>query len=112
MKKLISTCYAGSPIARQQLSLFDEDIPAPKRKPYCATITEFRDFKEDGRRDILDIEYILTHNKGGSLRVLEGDDKGRRFIRVNGVRWFTNLERSRYIEMLGLDRYIADNPKP
>ena len=73
IKKLIATCYAGSPIAQQQLSLFDDDIPAPKRKPYCAIITELRDFNGDGRRDILDIQHILTHNEGGSLRVLQGD---------------------------------------
>ena len=73
LKKLISTCYAGSPIAQQQLSLFDEDTPAPKRKPYCAEITSLEDFNGDGRKDLLDIEYILKHNVGGRLRILKGD---------------------------------------
>lgn len=73
LKKLIATCYAGSPIAQQQLSLFDEDTPAPKRKPYCAEITSLEDFNGDGRKDLLDIEYILKHNVGGRLRILKGD---------------------------------------
>ena len=73
LRKLIATCYAGSPIAQQQLSLFEEDTPAPKRKPYCAQITSLEDFNGDGRKDYLDVEYILQHNVGGSCRVLEGD---------------------------------------
>ena len=73
LKKLIATCYAGSPIAQRQLSLFDDDTPAPSRKPYCAIINEMKDYNGDGRTDLLDAEYILQHGVGGSLRVLEGD---------------------------------------
>ena len=73
LRKLIATCYAGSPIAQQQLSLFEEDTPAPKRKPYYAEITSLEDFNGDGRKDYLDVEYILKHNVGGSCRILEGD---------------------------------------
>ena len=73
IKKLTATCYAGSPIAQRQLSLFEEDIPAPKRKPYCATITDYRDWNGDGRTDLQDIRYMLEHQKGCSVRVLDGD---------------------------------------
>ena len=73
LKKLIATCYAGSPIAQRQLSLFDENLPSPKRKPYCAVIESLQDYNGDGRKDLLDIEYILKHNEGGELRVLKGD---------------------------------------
>ena len=73
LKKLTATCYAGSPIAQQQLSLFDENLPSPKRKPYCAVIESLQDYNGDGRKDLLDIEYILKHNEGGELRVLKGD---------------------------------------
>ena len=73
IKKLTATCYAGSPIAQRQLSLFEEDIPTPKRKPYCATITDYRDWNGDGRTDLQDIRYMLEHQKGCTVRVLEGD---------------------------------------
>ena len=73
IKKLTATCYAGSPIAQQQLSLFEEDTPAPKRKPYCATITDYRDWNGDGRTDLLDIRYMLEHQIGCTVRVLDGD---------------------------------------
>ena len=73
IKKLTATCYAGSPIAQRQLSLFEEDIPTPKRKPYCATITDYRDWNGDGRTDLQDIRYMLEHQKGCSVRVLQGD---------------------------------------
>ena len=73
LKKLIATCYAGSPIAQRQLSLFEPNIPPQERKPYCAEITSVEDFNGDGRKDLLDVEYILKHNVGGKLRILEGD---------------------------------------
>ena len=73
LKKLIATCYAGSPIAQRQLSLFDDETPAPSRKPYCAVIECMKDYNGDGRTDLLDAEYILQHGVGGGLRVLEGD---------------------------------------
>ena len=73
LKKLIATCYAGSPIAQQQLSLFDEETPAPKRKPYCAVINELKDYNGDGAEDIYDVMHILRTGEGGNVRVLEGD---------------------------------------
>ena len=73
LKKLIATCYAGSPIAQRQLSLFDDTTPTPSRKPYCAVIECMKDYNGDGRTDLLDAEYILQHGVGGGLRVLDGD---------------------------------------
>ncbi len=73
LKKLIATCYAGSPIAQRQLSLFDEHIPPRERKPYCAVVEEFRDYNGDTATDLTDIRYILEHNVGGGVRVLKGD---------------------------------------
>ncbi len=61
LKKLIATCYAGSTIAQQQLSLFDIETPTPNRKPYCAVIESIKDYNCDGRTGILDAEYILQH---------------------------------------------------
>ena len=73
LKKLIATCYAGSPIAQRQLSLFDTETPTQNRKPYCAVIESMQDYDSDGRTGIFDAEYILQHGVGGGIRVLDGD---------------------------------------
>lgn len=40
------------------------------------------------------------------------DDKGRRFIRVKGVRWFTNLDTCRRHESIELTRYYTPDEYP
>mgnify|MGYP002623759191 FL=1 len=206
LAKLTATCYAGSPIAHQQLTFgFDDpDTPPRKRKPYCAEITDFQDYNGDTATDFLDLQYMLTHNVGSNVRELQGDgdfrspecvrlledadivitnpphsllreyiamlmkygkkflilgninavtykeifplfmhnkmwmglsihsgdrkfyvpeyypleaagcgidDKGRRFIRVKGVRWFTNLAVKEMREFLPLFRKYSDSPE-
>lgn len=76
LKKLITTCYATSPIVYTQLSLFDNgDITYTKReqkKPYKIEITEVKD--EDGSNtvDLSDVEYLLKNDKN-ALTLLDGD---------------------------------------
>ena len=76
LKKLISTCYAGSPIICEQLSLFDVKgvIVGKKteRTPYKIEITEVTDTNGDGAIDLYDVEYLLK-NKKNTLTLLEGD---------------------------------------
>ena len=204
LKKLIATCYTGSPIANKQLSIFDilGETEENVNKPYKAVVTTVYDKTGDGNVDMLDVaelfrsgENILTELKGDGdfrspecLRVLEeadivvtnppfslfreyvgvlvehkkhfiiignmnavkykeifplfmdneiwlgasihsGDraffvpddyplnatscgvdeETGRKFIRVKGVRWFTNLDiKQRHEEMILVRRY---NPK-
>lgn len=76
LKKLIATCYAGSPITGGQLSLFDiEDIKertSDARHPYKIEITEVRDENADGAVDLSDVEYLLK-NRSNVLSLLEGD---------------------------------------
>ena len=81
LKKLLATCYSGSPIANQQLSLFDvvgqdnENV----NKPYKAIITTVYDKTGDGGVDMLDVaelfksgENTLTELKGnGDFRSIE-----------------------------------------
>ena len=62
LKKLIATCYAGSPVAQTELPLFDLDKPAKERKPYKAEMTEFYDFNRDGRSDLEDVKELLKNN--------------------------------------------------
>lgn len=76
LKKIITTCYAGSPIICEQLSLFDvKGIVVSKtteRNPYKIEITEVTDTNNDGAIDLTDVEYLLK-NKKNTLTLLKGD---------------------------------------
>lgn len=76
LKKLITTCYAGSPIITEQLSLFDVKGLIIKKeeakKPYKIEITEVPDSNNDGAVDLFDVEYLIK-NKKNTLSLLEGD---------------------------------------
>jgi hypothetical protein len=72
LKKLIVTCYSGSPIAGEQLDLFSDFDNLPKRgKAYVATITEMKDFNGDGRIDLQDVQLLLKN--GGCVSQLNGN---------------------------------------
>ena len=78
LKKLVATCYMGSPVVGEQfeqLSLFDilpSEENTPKRFPYKIEITEVIDINGDGAVDLTDVEYLLR-NKKNSLSLLDGD---------------------------------------
>ena len=74
LKKLIATCYAGSPIANQQLSLFDviEDIEENTNKPYKAIVTKVYDKTGDGGVDMFDVAELFKSGEN-QLDELEGD---------------------------------------
>lgn len=74
LKKLIATCYAGSPIANTQLSLFDDE-PADNKttgNAHKIVITEVNDNNEDGAIDLTDVEW-LCRNEKNTLTRLKGD---------------------------------------
>ncbi|MBQ7733440.1 MAG: adenine-specific methyltransferase EcoRI family protein [Synergistaceae bacterium] len=48
-------------------------VETPARVPYCAEITELKDYNEDMAEDLQDIRYILEHNVGGGVRKLQGN---------------------------------------
>lgn len=203
LKKLIATCYATSPIAGQQLSLFDVvgGDEEQRSKPYKAVVTKVYDVTGDGGVDMFDVaelfkshenelveldgdgdfrseeclalldeadivvtnppfslfrEYVavlIEHEKhfiiignvnaitykeffpllkdnkvwiGASIHSGDRkfyvpddyplnaagcgiDDDGRRFIRVKGVRWYTNLDlKQRHEEMILVKRYSPE----
>ena len=74
LKKLIATCYAGSPIAGEQLPF--SDLPsfgqAVDKQAYKVEITQVPDANNDGAIDLCDVEYLLK-NDGNVLMPLEGD---------------------------------------
>lgn len=74
LKKLIATCYAGSPISGQQLSLFDVlgGEEKNRNKPYKAVVTSVYDAMGDGGVDMLDVAELFKNGKN-ELTELEGD---------------------------------------
>lgn len=75
LKKLICTCYAGSPIANRQLSLFDilEEKPeAGANKPYKAIVTTVYDKTGNGEIDMFDVAELFKSGEN-ELTELEGD---------------------------------------
>ena len=74
LKKLIATCYSGSPIANQQLSLFDviEEVEENTNKPYKAIVTKVYDKTGDGGVDMFDVAELFKSGEN-QLDELEGD---------------------------------------
>ncbi len=74
LKKLICTCFAGSPLVGKQLSLFDviggnEDN---KFKPYKAVVTKVYDATGDGAIDMFDVAELFKSGEN-KLTELKGD---------------------------------------
>lgn len=66
LKKLVATCYDGSPVAGNelQLSLFDEDKNTEKlRTAYKIEITEVPDMNGDGAIDMTDVDILIRSDK-------------------------------------------------
>ena len=76
LKKLIATCYTGSPVAGTQLSLFDvagvKDEVTDRRQPHKIEITEVLDMDDDGAVGLSDVEILLKSNNN-TLTLLNGD---------------------------------------
>ncbi|MGI5830371.1 MAG: adenine-specific methyltransferase EcoRI family protein [Bradymonadia bacterium] len=74
LKKLIATCYATSPIANKQLSLFDVVGGSEKNrdKPYKAVVTKVYD-TTGGGVDMLDVAELF---KSGENILTELEDDG------------------------------------
>ena len=76
LKKLIATCYTGSPVAGEQLSLFDvkglEKQEADLKPAHKIEITDVTDENRDGATDLADVEYLLK-NKKNVLTLLKGN---------------------------------------
>ncbi len=89
LKKLIATCYSGSPVVGEelsQLSLFnilpsEENIP--QKFPYKIEITEVNDTNNDGAIDLADVEYLIKNNKNVlSLLKGNGDFRSEECIKI------------------------------
>jgi len=76
LKKLIATCYAGSPIANTQLSLFDDESEENKttKSPHKIEITEIPDMNNDGAVNLIDVELLLASDKNHLTRLKDDGD--------------------------------------
>lgn len=74
LKKLIATCYATSPIAGQQLSLFDVAgcDEGQRNKSYKAVVTKVYDVTGDGGVDMFDVAELFKNHEN-ELVELEGN---------------------------------------
>lgn len=77
LKKLIATCYAGSPIVYTQMNLFGEpeevvQVKQQEKKPYKVEVTQVYDTTGDGGVDMFDVAELFRTGKN-SLELLEGD---------------------------------------
>jgi hypothetical protein len=78
IKKLIATCYTGSPVAGTQLSIFDvvdmNEENTEAKNPYKIEITEVTDENQDGAVDLADVEYLLKNRKNILTRLQDDGD--------------------------------------
>jgi len=85
LKKLIATCYIGSPIANTQLSLFDDESEENKttKMPHKIEITEIPDMNQDGAVDLTDVELLLGSDKNHLTRLnSDGDFRSKECIEL------------------------------
>lgn len=64
LKKLIATCYNGSPVSGNELLLdFGDTVDDPKKIAYKVEITEVTDVNGDGAVNLADVKYLMQNNK-------------------------------------------------
>ncbi len=74
LKKLICTCYNGSPVQGNELLLhFEEFDSEPKKTAYKVEITEVKDLNGDGAIDLSDVRYLLQNDRN-VLSILQTGD--------------------------------------
>lgn len=84
LKKLIATCYNGSPVQGSELMLdFGDFSSEPKKVAYKVGITEVTDVNGDGRIDLADVRYLIQNDRN-VLSVLKenGDFRSRECIEL------------------------------
>ena len=74
LKKLISTCYNGSPVQGNELMIdFGDFEDEPKKIAYKVEITEVTDVNGDGAVNLSDVQYLLQNDKNVCTILKTGD---------------------------------------
>ncbi len=83
LKKLICTCYNGSPVQGNELLLHFEGFDnEPKKQAYKVEITEVKDLNGDGAVDLSDVRYLLQNDKNVLSLLETGDFRSRECIEL------------------------------
>jgi len=84
LKKLICTCFDGSPVQGNELLLdFGDFTDEPKKIAYKVEITEVKDLNGDGAVDLADVQYLLRNDKNAiSLLKQHGDFRSAECIEL------------------------------
>ncbi|MBR6047150.1 MAG: adenine-specific methyltransferase EcoRI family protein [Bacteroidaceae bacterium] len=84
LKKLICTCFDGSPVLGNELLLdFGDFTDDPKKMAYKVEITEVKDLNGDGAVDLADVQYLLKNDKNAiSLLKQHGDFRSAECIEL------------------------------
>lgn len=73
LKKLIATCYNGSPVSGNELLLdFGDTVDDPKKIAYKVEISEVTDTNGDGAINLSDIQCLMQNDKN-VISVLKGN---------------------------------------
>ena len=84
LKKLICTCYNGSPVTGNELAIhfdgFDDD--EPKKIAYKVEISEVKDENGDGAVDLSDVQYLLKNDKNVLSILKTGDFRSQECIEL------------------------------
>lgn len=72
LKKLVATCYSGSPIAGTQLSLFGDATEEERRTPYKAVVTSVHDATGSGGIEMEDVAELFRNGEN-SIDRLDGN---------------------------------------
>lgn len=74
LKKLICTCYNGSPVQGNELQLdFGDEDQKPRKPAYKVEITEVKDMNGDGAVDLGDVRILLQNDKNILSELKTGD---------------------------------------
>ena len=74
LKKLICTCYNGSPVQGNELLLrFEPWEDEVKKQAYKVEITEVKDMNGDGAVDLTDVRYLLQNDNNVLATLQTGD---------------------------------------
>ena len=84
LKKLVCTCFDGSPVQGNELVLdFGDFSDDPKKMAYKVEITEVQDLNGDGAVDLTDVQYLLKNDKNAiSMLKQHGDFRSTECIEL------------------------------
>lgn len=72
LKKLVATCYSGSPITGTQLPLFGDETEEERRTPYRAVVTSVHDANGNGGVEMEDVAELFRSGEN-TIERLEGN---------------------------------------